>query len=365
MVARIEQRRQPLGSAGGLQDAEWEHIVRVLVTGSAGYIGSHACLELLARGHDVVGLDDYSRGNRGATDVLGAHRSFEFLQIDLTDRDATRRALSARSFDAVLHFAALAYVGESVDEPLRYYGNNVVGSLSLLDAIAAAGIPRLIFSSTCATYGEPSPERIPIDETCPQQPVNPYGRTKFMVEEMIRDFSVSADAPSGFGYAALRYFNVAGSDPQARIGEAHDPETHLIPLCLQTALGLRGSLTVFGTDYPTPDGTCIRDYVHVQDLIGAHLAVLDALVDGESRVYNVGLGRGYSVRDVIDACRSVTGADITTVDGDRRPGDPPTLFANSDLLQTELGWTPQRGDLRVMVEDAWRWLKTNPKGYPA
>ncbi|MEM7262493.1 MAG: UDP-glucose 4-epimerase GalE [Planctomycetota bacterium] len=335
----------------------------MLVTGSAGYIGSHAALRLLEDGHEVLGLDHYGRGNRGATEVLRSFERFDFIELDLRDHDALVTALRERPVDAVLHFAALAYVGESVTVPLDYYDHNTAGTVSLLRAIAATGVSKFVFSSTCATYGEPDAEHIPIRESTPQQPINPYGRSKWMVERILEDFADSEQAPDDFRFALLRYFNVAGSDPECRVGEDHDPETHLVPVCLDAARGRRNTLTIFGTDYDTPDGTCIRDYVHVVDLVDAHVAVLSALQPGERRAYNVGTGRGFSVREVMAACREVTGVDFPVSEGPRRAGDPPTLYSDPTLIRTELGWEPKRPDLRTMVEDAWRWRETHPEGY--
>jgi len=267
-----------------------------------------------------------------------------------------------------MHFAALAYVGESVDEPLRYYRANTAGTLALLEAMDRAGVRRLVFSSTCATYGEPSPDRIPIAETCPQSPVNPYGRSKLMCEHIIRDWAAAhrrraGSGSTGVGYAFLRYFNVAGSDAQGRVGEAHQPETHLIPICLEVALGQRPALSVFGDDWPTPDGTCIRDYVHVEDLVDAHVAVAGRVQSGTELVYNVGTGKGASVREVLDACRAVTGHPIPATMGPRRAGDPPMLVNSPTAIETELGWRAKHTSLASMVEPAWRWRRAHPLGW--
>jgi len=269
-----------------------------------------------------------------------------------------------------MHFAALAYVGESVDDPLRYYRNNTSAALTLLQACAEHGVERFVFSSTCATYGEPPAEEIPIRETCRQQPINPYGRSKLMVEHMLFDYVEAcrrANEGKGrpFAFAALRYFNVAGSDRSGVIGEDHRPETHLIPIVLQVALGERESVTIFGTDYPTPDGTCIRDYIHVEDLVDAHVHVLQALDPNafEARTYNLGIGRGYSVREVIDACRRVTGKDIPVRHGTRRAGDPPTLYADPGKIRRELQWSAQITDLDEIIASAWAWMQAHPRGY--
>jgi UDP-glucose 4-epimerase len=338
--------------------------MNVLVTGGAGYIGSHAVLRLLEDGHRVTVVDDLSRGHAEAMQRLAQLGDLEVVVADIGDREAVGGALRRRAVDTVMHFAALAYVGESVDQPLRYYRSNAAGSLGLLEAMDEAGVGRIVFSSTCATYGEPPAEHIPIAETCPQSPINPYGRSKLMVEHMLADYAaLKAARGEPFAYAALRYFNVAGSDRAGRIGEDHEPETHLIPICLEVALGQRPHITIFGTDYPTPDGTCIRDYVDVDDLIDAHLTVLDALRPGERRFYNIGLGRGYSVREVVDACRRVTGVDFAEAEGDRRPGDPPALYANPAKIRDHLGWSARETDLDAVIESAWRWMRENPRGY--
>jgi UDP-glucose 4-epimerase len=263
----------------------------------------------------------------------------------------------SKHIDAVMHFAAFALVGESVSDPALYYRNNVLGSLSLLEAMRASGVRRIVFSSTTATYGEP--EKMPIREDFPQKPINPYGFSKLAVEHALTDYAVAY----GLGYAALRYFNAAGATPDGDIGEDHDPESHLIPIVLQVALGQRKSISIFGEDYPTPDGTCIRDYVHVDDLAAAHLAALDRLQDGVGLKLNLGTGRGTSVREVIDACRKVTGHAIPVEIGQRRPGDPPELVADSSLARETLGWTPKYMEIGPIVETAWRWHKSHPRGY--
>jgi len=257
-----------------------------------------------------------------------------------------------------MHFAALAYVGESVEQPLMYYGNNTFGTLSVLKAVSEANVQRFVFSSTCATYGEP--EKMPIREDTPQNPINPYGWSKLFSERMLRDY---AAVTPDFSCVALRYFNVAGSAADGSLGEHHDPETHLIPVILQTALGKRDKVVIFGEDYPTPDGTCIRDYTHVEDLVDAHATVLGAIRPGDARVYNLGIGRGYSVREIIDAVRKVTGAKFQVKSGQRRPGDPPRLFADPRTIKAELGWQAKITDLNEIVESAWRWFQANPNGY--
>ncbi len=335
--------------------------MNVLVTGGAGYIGSHAALRLLEDGHAVTIVDDLSRGNRGAVDALLPFGDVCFVETALADRAGLERVLRQRSIDIVMHFAAMTYVGESVEIPLQYYHANTAGALTLLEAMDTCGVKRLVFSSTCATYGEPSAEHIPITESCPQRPVNPYGRSKLVVEQMLRDYLHAAG--DGFAFAALRYFNVAGCDTGGRLGEDHDPETHLIPLCLQAALGQRDGIAIFGTDYDTPDGTCIRDYVHVEDLIDAHVMAMDAMKPGEAMAYNVGIGAGASVREVIDATHRVTGVDFAVTEDERRPGDPPTLYADPARIRAALGWSARYTDLDEIIATAWKWFKRHPRGY--
>ena len=321
--------------------------MRILVTGGAGYIGSVVAKQLLAAGHEVVVLDDLSRGHAAAVPAGAAHAGVSLLDP---------AALGARlaGIDGVMHFAALALVAESVEHPERYWRSNVVGTLCLLEAMRANGVGRLVFSSTCATYGEP--ENVPISEDEPTAPVNSYGASKLAVDLMIRDECRA----HGLGAASLRYFNVAGASGE--LGEHHEPETHLIPLVLQAAAGLRDHITVFGTDYPTRDGTAVRDYIHVEDLGEAHMLALDALRPGEHRVFNLGTGDGYTVREVIDAARRVTGREIPTRDEGRRPGDPPELVAANERAREELGWAPRRG-LDEMIADAWAWQQAHPRGY--
>ena len=287
-----------------------------------------------------------------------------FTEMDVRDNAGLLDTMRRERIDSVMHFAALAYVGESVAEPDRYYDNNVVGSLSVIEAALDAGVGRFIFSSTCASYGEPHESDLPIKETCPQNPVNPYGRSKLVTEWMLRDAAAAArDRGHPFAFAALRYFNVAGADPETRVGEDHRPESHLIPICLEVALGKRDALTIHGTDYPTPDGTCIRDYVHVSDLVDAHLATIEALKPGDARAYNVGIGRGYSVRECLEACRRVTGHPIPENEGPRRPGDPPSLTADPGRIEKELGFKARHTDLDEIIETAWRWYQAYPDGY--
>ncbi len=338
--------------------------MNVLVTGGAGYIGSHAVLRLLEDGHEVTVVDNLSRGNAGALEALRRVGEFHFEHADFGDRSVMERLLRDRAIELVMHFAAWTYVGESVEQPLRYYANNTASALTLLQAMDAVGVKRMVFSSTAATYGEPPPELIPIREDCPQRPINPYGMSKLHVEHMLADYTrMKRDKGEDFAFAALRYFNVAGSDEQCRIGEDHDPETHLIPICLDVALGKRPHITIFGNDYPTPDGTCIRDYVHVADLIDAHVTVMNALAPGDARTYNIGIGRGYSVREVIDACRRVTGIDFKEVEGKRRAGDPPSLYADPAKINAELNWQARCTDLESIIASAWRWRQMHPNGY--
>lgn len=338
----------------------------VLVTGGAGYIGSHAVQRLLRDGHRVLAVDNLYRGHAEAIDLLkaGAGDRLTFVQADVGDRALLARLLTEHKVKTVLHFAALAYVGESVTQPLRYYRNNTAASLALIEACDDAGVQRLVFSSTCATYGEPPREFIPIPETCPQSPINPYGWSKLHTERIFMDYATEATRSGRpFALARLRYFNVAGSDRTGLLGEHHEPETHLIPVCLQVALGQREALTVFGADYPTPDGTCVRDYVHVEDLVDAHVAVMNALKPGDQRAYNLGIGRGHSVKQIIESVRRVTGKDLPVMHGPRRPGDPPELYADPRKIKAELGWSAAITDLDEIVASAWRWFSKHPRGY--
>lgn len=325
--------------------------MRILVTGGAGYVGSHCLRRLLASGHEAVVYDNLWQGHRQAV-PQGL-----LVEGDLNDEAKLTAVLRDRKIEAVMHFAALALVGQSVQEPALYYKNNVAGSFHLLEAMRQAGVWRIVLSSTTATYG--TPEKMPIAETTPQQPINPYGFSKLVVERMLDDYA----AAYGFGFAALRYFNAAGAAPDGSIGEDHTPESHLIPIILQVALGQRQSISVFGDDYPTSDGTCIRDYVHVEDLATAHLAALERLQPGKSIKVNLGTGRGYSVREVIDACRKITGHPIPAVAAPRRPGDPPELVADARLAALLLEWKPQYATIESIVETAWRWHQAHPRGY--
>jgi UDP-glucose 4-epimerase len=327
--------------------------MNVLVTGGAGYIGSHAIKQLLEAGHRAVAIDNLYRGHRRAVDSRAV-----FEPLALADTAALARLMTQHAIDCVMHFAALTYVGESVEQPLDYYENNTAGALSLLRAMGTAGVNRLVFSSTCATYGEP--ETMPIVETMRQSPVSPYGWSKWCVERILRDH---AAARPDFAFVAPRYFNVAGAAADGSLGEDHDPETHLIPVLLLAALGKREKVTVFGTDYPTPDGTCIRDYIHVEDLCEAHIAAMTALRPGDVRFYNLGIGRGYSVKEVIDSAKRVTGVDFAVEYGPRRPGDPAVLFANADKIRRELGWSARYTEIDSIVATAWNWFQKHPNGY--
>lgn len=319
----------------------------ILVTGGAGYIGSHAVLSLQESGYDVLVLDNLVYGHRELVEqVLKA----ELIVGDIGDRSLLDQIFASRKIAAVMHFAAYAYVGESVSDPAKYYRNNVVGTLTLLEAMLAANVKKLVFSSTCATYG--IPKSVPIPEDHPQAPINPYGASKLMVERILADFSVAHD----FRSVCFRYFNACGADPQGRLGEDHNPETHLIPLVLLAALGKRDLISVFGTDYPTPDGTCIRDYIHVCDLASAHVLGLEYLLkEGASTVFNLGNGNGFSVREVIDAAEQVTGKKIKVVECDRRPGDPPALVGSGARAREILGWQPQYAEIGKILTHAWNW----------
>lgn len=325
----------------------------ILVTGGAGYIGSHAVRLLLEDGHRVVVVDNLSRGHRAAVSPEAV-----FAELDLSQTAELTRLMREHQVSRVMHFAALACVGESVEEPLRYYGNNVGGTLSLLRAMDAAEVKGLVFSSTCATYGVP--KRMPIAEETPQRPINPYGWSKRLIEQVLID---KAAADPDFAPVGLRYFNVAGCAEDGSLGEDHDPETHLIPLVLQAALGRRPSITIFGTDYPTPDGTCIRDYVHVDDLGRAHLLALEHLQPGQARFDNVGIGHGFSVRDVIESARRVTGREIPVEYGPRRSGDPPELLADAERIRRDFGWSPRFTELDDVIATAWKWFRHHPDGY--
>jgi len=323
--------------------------MKLLVTGGAGYIGSIVAQQLLDAGHEVVVLDSLERGHREAVPD-GAR----LAEVDLLDAERVA-ATVAEGFDGALHFAAYALVAESVAHPERYYRNNVVGSLNLLDALRAAGVKRLVFSSTCAVYGEP--EVVPMDEATPTRPVNAYGASKLAVDGMISDECRA----HGLGAVSLRYFNVAGAS--GCLGEDHEPETHIIPNVLRAAQGINDCVQIFGTDYPTPDGTAVRDYIHIEDLASAHLLALDGARPAEHRIFNLGNGNGFSVREVIEAAREVTGLEIPVREAPRRPGDPPQLVAASGRIRAELGWEPRKPALADMVGDAWAFAQSHPRGY--
>jgi UDP-glucose 4-epimerase len=324
--------------------------MRVLVTGGAGYVGSHASKQLTKSGHEVLILDNLAEGHRPAVGNL------PFVSASLLDSDRLIATLKDHKIEAVMHFAAFAYVGVSVRDPAVYYHNNIVGSLSLLEAMRAAGVNRIVFSSSCATYG--IPEKVPITEDHPQNPISPYGFTKFVIERALADYAHAY----GLSYAALRYFNASGAAADGTIGEDHDPETHLIPLVLQVALGQREYVEIFGADYPTPDGTCIRDYIHVDDLATAHVAALEKLQPGMELKLNLGTGRGASVQEVVDLCREITGHPIPTRAAPRREGDPPALVADATAAKRELNWQA-RCSMREIIESAWAWHRKHPHGY--
>ena len=321
--------------------------MNVLVTGGAGYIGSVVVEELLRDRHEVTVYDNLSKGHREAV-APGA----EFIVADLRDRERLKTALRQRNIEAVIHMAAASLVGESVENPVSYYENNVLAGLSLLDAMREEGVARLVFSSTAAVYGEPAKQ--PIEESDPTLPTNPYGETKLAFEQALNWYSETYDLL----FTSLRYFNAAGAT--ARCGEWHSPETHLIPIALQVAAGLRPGLELYGDDYPTEDGTCIRDYIHVVDLARAHIL---ALQTSGNAIYNLGCGKGYSVKEVIDCAKKITGRLIPVKITNRRVGDPPTLIASSAAIKRDLGWSPKFQELDLIIQSAWAWLKTHPAGY--
>jgi UDP-glucose-4-epimerase GalE len=326
--------------------------MRILVTGGAGYIGSHTVRLLNSHGHDVWVFDNLSAGHRAA---VPADR---LIVADLKDAERVDHALIVNRIEAVVHFAAFAYVGESVANPAKYYQNNLVSTLTLMDRMRRAGIWRMVFSSSCVTYGVP--ERQPITEDFPQNPINPYGNTKLGIERALADYATAYK----WGFAALRYFNASGASADGSLGEDHDPETHLIPRVIWAAQGKISHVDIFGTDYPTPDGTCIRDYVHVEDLAEAHRLVLDRLQPGVGLAYNLATERGSSVREVIRTVEAVTGKKVPVREGPRRPGDPALLTADASKVRRELGWKPKYGELAPIVETAWNWHRTHPDGFP-
>lgn len=327
--------------------------MKILVTGGAGYIGSHAVRALIEAGREVVVLDDLSTGFREAV-----HPDAKFYNIDIHDGEALDKLFRAEDIAGVIHFAAFSQVGESMKKPLKYYDNNLSGTLSLIKAMVRNGVKYIVFSSTAATYGEP--ERVPILESDRTQPTNCYGETKLAIEKMMKWTGGAHD----LHYVALRYFNACGAHPSGEIGEAHDPETHLIPLILQVPLGKREAISVFGDDYPTKDGTCIRDYIHVCDLSDAHILALDYLMDGgESDVFNLGNGEGFTVKEVIETARRVTGHPIPAEMCPRRAGDPAQLVASSEKARSILGWKPRYNDLETIIQTAWDWHRNHPNGY--
>ena len=321
--------------------------MKILVVGGAGYIGSICAELLLDQGQEVGIFDNLTEGHRRAVDARAA-----FIEGDLADRQKIEAAFSKTRPDAVMHFAASALVGESMRDPSKYFRNNIANGLNLLDVLVATGVPRIIFSSTCAIFGPP--ERLPIDETLPPRPINPYGESKLAFEKILRWY----DQIHGLKFVSLRYFNAAGAS--AKFGEDHRPETHLIPNVLKVALGQKRNVELFGTDYETPDGTCIRDYIHIVDLARAHIL---ALKSPKSEFYNLGTGGGASVREVIAACREVTSRKIDIVEKPRRPGDPPRLIASSEKIKRELGWQPKFQSLEAIIESAWKWHEKFPDGY--
>ncbi|MBI2818193.1 MAG: UDP-glucose 4-epimerase GalE [Acidobacteria bacterium] len=325
--------------------------MKVLVAGGAGYIGSHAVRTLVKAGHNVTILDDLSHGHRSAVEraTSGLGKTAEFVDGNVADRDAVTRLLRDRGIEAVMHFAAYIEVGESVQDPEKYYRNNFCGSLSLLQSMREASVSKLVFSSTAAVYGNPL--STPIIEDQPHAPINPYGKSKMMVELAIEDFA----SAYGLGYAILRYFNVAGASPDGVIGEAHEPESHLIPRILEAASGQTDAIGIYGTDYPTRDGTCVRDYIHVEDLVNAHVLALEHIRPRTGTAYNLGSEQGFTVREVIETCGRVTGRNIQVVEKPRRAGDPPVLIASSAKIREQLGWQRQYPDLEAIVRHAWNW----------
>ena len=325
--------------------------MRILVCGGAGYIGSNMTAMLAARGHEPVVFDNFSKGHRAAV------RGMEVVEGDLADHELLVTTLRSRDIEAVMHFAAYIEVGESVQEPLQYYRNHVANTQNQLSALEAAGVQKFVFSSSAAVYG--MPRRVPITEDTTKEPINPYGQTKLDVEHMCHYQS----AAGRLHFAALRYFNACGAGNHGALGEDHRPESHLIPLIIQAARGKRADIKIYGTDYPTPDGTCIRDYIHIDDLCRAHLLALNKLDERAELVYNLGNGQGYSVRQVIEMVKRVSGRDFKVVEADRRPGDPPVLTSDATKARTELGWRPEKPGLEEMVTTAWKWHTEHPDGY--
>ncbi len=328
--------------------------MNVLVAGGAGYIGSHTVKLLKSAGHNPVVYDNLCRGHQEAVDILGV----KFVQADLDDKAALTKALKDNKIDVVIHFAAYAYVGESVNEPLMYYHNNVSTTINILETMLEVGVKKFVFSSTCATYGDP--DTVPITEDLAKKPVSPYGRSKWMVEQILMDL---AHARKDFKFAALRYFNASGCAMDGQIGEDHDPETHLIPVILQSILGIKDKITVFGTDYPTPDGTNVRDYIHVEDLADAHIKAMEKLDQHQVIQCNLGTGNGFSVKQIIQAVEKVTGKKVPVEYGPRRAGDAIALWANPKKAKDLLGWEAKHKDPESIIRSAWNWFQKHPKGY--
>ncbi|WP_054860376.1 UDP-glucose 4-epimerase GalE [Gracilibacillus sp. JCM 18860] len=327
--------------------------MRILVLGGAGYIGSHATYQLIDKGHQVVVIDNLETGHAGAV-----HPDASFYNGDIRDIEFLREVFSHEKIDGVLHFAANSLVGESMEKPLKYFDNNVYGTQVLLQAMTEFQIKNIVFSSTAATYGEP--EQVPITENMPTLPTSTYGETKLTMEKMMKWAEVAHD----IRYVSLRYFNVAGARSTGEIGEDHRPETHLIPIVLQVALGQREYISIFGEDYDTHDGSCVRDYIHVEDLIDAHILALNYLQDGgESNIFNLGSSQGFSVKEIIKTAREITGHEIPAKVAERRAGDPSTLIAGSEKAKQILGWSPSRTDIKRIITDAWNWHQANPQGY--
>jgi len=327
--------------------------MKVMVTGGAGYIGSHTVYQLIEEGHEVIVYDNLSKGHKAAVP-----EGIKFVEGDLRDRALLTETLQKHEIEAVVHFAADSLVGESMTQPAKYYHNNVVATLALLDTMRDCSVNKIVFSSTAAVYGEP--ESSPISEEMSTKPTSVYGRTKLVIEGILADFSMAY----GLNYVSLRYFNAAGALAGGQIGEDHSPESHLIPLLLQTALGKRPSISIYGTDYDTKDGTCIRDYIHVTDLADAHVLALGHLAEGGlSRVYNLGSENGFSVREVIEETKLITGIDFKVEEAERRPGDPGVLVASAAKIRSELGWQPTRSDLATIISSAWQWHQSHPEGY--
>jgi UDP-glucose 4-epimerase len=325
--------------------------MKILITGGAGYVGSACLRHVAAQGHEVLAYDNLAMGH------VGAVAGHDLVRGDIADTEKLTATMRDFGAEAVMHFAAATYVGESVENPDYHYGNNIGGTRSLLNAMRAAGVSRMLFSSTCATYG--MTHSLTMSETTPQDPFSPYARTKLAVEWMIRDYA----AAYGFGFTLLRYFNAAGADPGGAHGEDHRPENHLIPLVLQTALGQREKIMIYGDDYPTSDGTCIRDYVHIADLASAHRLAIEATTPETAEVFNIGTGVGQSVKQIIAACEKIVGHPIPQEITPRRPGDPPRLVADPTKLKTQLGWEPAYTDIEKTIATAWEWHRTHPEGY--